>query len=137
MDNSLLINFYIQEILEDSTEVTAIIGEDVHNIFTLQQPKEITFPFIVHSRTGVQTSYTKDIEYTNAGWYNTIQYTVKCVSDDYMQSLELANAVRHSLETYRLHNEEITIHPIQLIAAAEYTIDDGFVQQLDFQMVVE
>lgn len=138
MDNSLLISKYFQSILEENQEVRDIIGNDEHKIFPLLQPTNLSFPFIVHARTGITVNYTKDIEYGHCGWYNTVNYTVSCVSDDYVQCVELANAVRHALETYRWKDEDIYIHPIQLLTVSEYTTDnDAFVQELQFQCMVE
>ena len=138
MDNSLLLSKYIQAILEESEEIKAIIGDNEHKIFPLLQPDTLTFPFIVHSRTGLTVTYTKDIEMGNVGWYNIVNYTISCVSNDYVQCIELANAVRHSVETYRWKTEDIYIHPIQLLTVAEYTTDnDAFVQELQFQCMVE
>lgn len=138
MDNSLLISKYFQSILEENQEVRDIIGNDEHKIFPLLQPANLSFPFIVHARTGITVNYTKDIEYGHCGWYNIVNYTVSCVSDDYVQCVELANAVRHALETYRWKDEDIYIHPIQLLTVSEYTTDnDAFVQELQFQCMVE
>lgn len=138
MDNSLLISRYFQSILEESQEIKDIIGNDEHKIFPLLQPANLSFPFIVHARTGITVNYTKDIEYGHCGWYNVVNYTVSCVSDDYVQCVELANAVRHALETYRWKDEDIYIHPIQLLTVSEYTTDnDAFVQELQFQCMVE
>ena len=138
-DNSLCINKYVQKILEESEEVVSILGGNKKKIFALKQNENITFPFIVHSRSNLTTTYTKDIEYLrNVGWTNTVQSTVCCVSDDYIQAIDLANAVRHSLETYRLKNDDIYIHPILLINAIEYMTDyDAYVQELQFQCIVE
>ena len=138
MDNSLLISKYFQSILEENQEVRDIVGNDEHKIFPLLQPANLSFPFIVHARTGITVNYTKDIEYGHCGWYNIVNYTVSCVSDDYVQCVELANAVRHALETYRWKDEDIYIHPIQLLTVAEYTTDnDAFVEELQFQCMVE
>ena len=138
MDNSLLLSKYFQSILEENQEVRDIVGNDEHKIFPLLQPANLSFPFIVHARTGITVNYTKDIEYGHCGWYNIVNYTVSCVSDDYVQCVELANAVRHALETYRWKDEDIYIHPIQLLTVSEYTTDnDAFVQELQFQCMVE
>lgn len=137
-DNSLLLSKYIQQILEESDEIQEMIGENEHKIFPLLQPETLTFPFIVHARTGLTVNYTKDIEYGNIGWYNTVNYTISCVSDDYVQCIELANAVRHAVETYRWKDKDIYIHPIQLLTVSEYTTDnDAFVEELQFQCMVE
>lgn len=109
-----------------------------NKIFPLLQPANLSFPFIVHARTGITVNYTKDIEYGHCGWYNIVNYTISCVSDDYVQCIELANAVRHAVETYRWRDQDIYIHPIQLLTVAEYTTDnDAFVQELQFQCMVE
>jgi hypothetical protein len=152
MDNSLLISKYIQYILEHSNEIADILdpenaphdlssGENTQEytqrIFPLLQPDTLSFPFIVHSRTGIQVNYTKDIA-LGLGWTNTVNYTVSCVSDDYVQCIELANAVRHTMEGCTWKKEDIFIHPIQLLTVAEYTTDnDAFVEELQFQMMVE
>ncbi len=137
-DNSILISKYIQQILEENEEVKAIVGNDEHKIFPLLQPENLSFPFIVHSRTGLSVQYTKDIEIGHVGWWNTVQYTISCVSNDYIQCIELANAVRHAVETYRWKTQDIYIHPIQLQNVIEYTTDnDTFVEELQFECIVE
>lgn len=127
-----------QEQEENVEEDPELLNPKDNKIFPLLQPANLSFPFIVHARTGITVNYTKDIEYGNVGWYNIVNYTVSCVSDDYVQCIELANAVRHSVETYRWRDEDIYIHPIQLLTVAEYTTDnDAFVQELQFQCMVE
>lgn len=108
--------------------------EKEYKIFPLLQPKNLSFPFIVHGRTGIQVTYTKDVV-RGIGWTNNITYAVSCVSDDYVQCIELANAVRHTLETYRYRDNDIIIYPIYLNTVAEYMTDnDAFVEELQFQI---
>lgn len=128
----------MQQILEESEEVRAILGNDQHKIFPLLQPDTIEFPFIVHSRNSIAVTYTKDIEYMRGGWTNEINYIVSCVSDNYIQCLELANAVRHAMETYRWKDEDICIHPIKVNYITEYTTEqNAFVQEIQFNITVE
>lgn len=106
-------------------------------IFPLLQPDTLAFPFIVHSRTGISVQYSKDIG-LGLGWTNTVNYTVSCVSDDYVQCIELANAVRHAMEGVRYVDEDIRIDEIMLLTVSEYTTDnDAFVEELQFQFTVE
>ena len=128
----------MQQILEESEEVRAILGNDQHKIFPLLQPDNLSFPFIVHSRNSISVTYTKDIEYMRGGWTNEINYIVSCVSDNYIQCLELANAVRHAMETYRWKDEDIYIHPIKVNYITEYTTEqNAFVQEIQFNITVE
>ena len=72
------------------------------------------------------------------GWTNEINYIVSCVSDNYIQCLELANAVRHAMETYRWKDEDIYIHPIKVNYITEYTTEqNAFVQEIQFNITVE
>ena len=138
MDQSICISKYIQAILEESEEIKAILGNDQHKIFPLLQPAELSFPFIVHSRNSITVQYTKDIEYTNFGWTNEIIYIVTCVSNDYIQCIELANAVRHTLEGYRWKEEDFFIHPIEVLNISEYTTEtDTFVEEIQFKIQME
>lgn len=137
-DNSILCSKYIQQILEENEEVRQIVGTDSHQIFPLLQPKDINFPFVVHSRNSITTSYTKDIEITGHGWWNRIDYTVICVSDDYIQALDLANACRHALECYRWKDKDIYIHPIQIQSISEWVNEDmAYIEELHLTFMVE
>ena len=136
-DNTLLISKHIQKALEDSQEIKAIIGDREHAIFPLLQPDTLAFPFIVHSRQSLNVTYTKDIV-LGMGWTNTIQYVVTCVSNEYIQCIELANAVRHTLEGFYLKNENIKINPMMLQNVSEYTVEnDAFVEELTFTIQAE
>ena len=135
-DNSLLCSKYVQAILEENEEVKSILGTNQHKIFPLLQPEQLTFPFIVHARTSLTTHYTKNLPF-GFGWTNDVTYTVNCVSNDYIQCIELANAVRHSMEGYQWKDENIHIEPIQLQQVSEYTIDDTtFVEELQFKLQI-
>lgn len=132
MDNSILISKYVQQILEENEEVMNILNNDDTKIFTLSRNDELQFPFIAHYRMNIMPTYTKDFH-----WTNSVSYSVKCVSDDYEQVLDLANAARHALETYRWKDNDITIFPMQLTGVSEYLIEDAIVEELQFQMIVE
>lgn len=120
----------------ETGEPEVIVHDYTQRIFPLVFPDNLTFPFIVHGRSGITVNYTKDLP-LGFGWYNTVNYTVRCVSDDYVQCIELANAVRHTMEGCTWKKEDIYIHPIQLLTVSEYTNDDAFVEELQFQMTVE
>ena len=121
----------------ETGEPEVIEHDYTQRIFPLLQPDTLAFPFIVHSRTGISVEYTKDIP-LGLGWTNTVNYTVSCVSDDYVQCIELANAVRHAMEGVRYVDEDIRIDEIMLLTVSEYTTDtDAFVEELQFQFTVE
>ncbi len=125
MDNTILAGKYIRKFLVENEELSAMI--DTKKIFPLIANADTTFPFIVYSRNNITPVYTKDFLTDN-----TVAFTVIVVSDEYVQSLMLANAVRHSLEGYRYSDEVINIAPIKLQSITEETIEDAYIQRMTF-----
>ena len=113
MDNSLLINKYILSFLENSEAVTEILGSDEHKIFPLIQPDSLTFPYIVFQRSSVYPQYTKDLYIGSGfGWTNTVNVIIKCVSNDYIESVELANPVKTVLPTESIESVAQSVNEI-------------------------
>ena len=141
-DNSILASKYIYAILNESNEIKAILGTNKKKIFPLQQPDDIDFPFIVFQRNQLMVSYTKDYP-MRVGWQNTLQFEIACVSNDYETSVDLANAVRHSIEGYRWTDRDeqnniiIKIDPIKIMSVDEYVVDTNsstaFVQSITIE----
>lgn len=101
-------------------------------IFPLIANANTSYPFIVYSREQLNPIYTKDLLAENE-----VSFTVIVVSNDYEQSLEIANAVRHSLESYRYSDNNIRIHPIKLTNITEETLDDAYIQRMNYSFVAD
>lgn len=129
MDNSILTGKYLRQILIENQEVMSLISSD--KIFPLIANADTTFPFIVYSRNNLIPTYSKDGLCTNR-----ITFDFVIVSDKYIESLDIANAVRHALETYRWYDNNIHIDPIHLDQAYEETLDDAYLQRLQFSFNV-
>jgi hypothetical protein len=129
MDNSILAGKYLRKILIENEELMELIS--ANKIFPLLANADTTFPFIVYSRNNITPVYTKDILTDN----NAV-FTVIIVSDKYTESLDIANAVRHSLEGYRYKDETINIYPIKLDSISEETMDDAYIQRMMFSFSV-
>lgn len=129
MDNSILAGKYLRKILIENEELMELIS--ANKIFPLLANADTTFPFIVYSRNNITPVYTKDILTDN----NAV-FTVIVVSDKYTESLDIANAVRHSLEGYRYKDEIINIYPIKLDSISEETMDDAYIQRMMFSFSV-
>lgn len=125
MDNTILAGKYIRQIMVDNQELMGLIA--ANKIFPLIANPDTTFPFIVYSRTNLIPTYTKDLLTDNL-----VSFVVIVVSDNYVQSLNIANAVRHSLEGYRYQDNDIKIYPIKFDSITEETIEDAYIQRLSF-----
>lgn len=129
MDNSILVGKYIRQILCNNAELQALMSTD--KIFPLIANADTTFPFIVYLRTNLTPLYTKDFLSDN-----DVNLTIIVVSDKYTESLDIANAVRHSLEGYRYKDNTLQIHPIKLNSITEETLEDAYIQRMSFSFSV-
>lgn len=135
MDNSILVGKYIYQALSNDDTLTALVSSD--KIFPLKakvqvnpetgDEEDITFPFIVYARESLTPIYTKDMLTSNQ-----VKFTIIAVSDEYEESLEIANAVRNCLECKVYQDNNINISRIKLDTISEETIDEAFIQTIGF-----
>lgn len=123
MDNSLLIGKYIYKLLSEDDTLQKLSSK----IYPLVAKADTTYPFVVYSRTNLYPTYCKDgvIE-------NTLDVQVIAVSDNYVESLEVANQIRNVLELKRYKDENIFITDCRLSSVAEEFIEDAFIQKMTF-----
>lgn len=127
MDNSILSGKYIRNILISNNECREIVGEKVFPLMlNPPTPDMIKFPFILFTRS-LTPVYNKSLLVENQ-----LSFVVIAVSNDYNESLELANAIRHSLETYIIKNNDLHTTPIRLESVNEETVNDAYLQTLIF-----
>ena len=88
----LLINKYIRKILIEQKEVTDLV--DPRNIKALIL-SPTSFPFISFQRGNIRPEYTKD-----GNVEDTVSVEVICVANDYEQAVNIAQAVRETLEKH-------------------------------------
>ena len=111
MKTALHINKYINKFLTESESVTALVN--VSNIRPLVlQPTE--FPYISFMHSNIMSEDTKD------GWCeDTTEVVIICVSDDYSQTIDIAQAVRELLENNAYRDNDIYISQIRFSGASE------------------
>ena len=79
----------------------------------------------------ISSSYTKD------GWSeDTTEVTIIAVSDDYSQTVDIAEAVRELLDNKAYKDEDIYISEMRLSGATEDQIENVFVQRLSFTVKI-
>lgn len=131
MDKSMMTGSYLLEVLNDQTILTDVLGND--KIFPLVAKEDTTYPFVVYTRDSVQIQYTKQLNHDNL-----VTLTYRVYSDNYDQGVEIANIIRNLLEHKQLVVEnEIKINEIRVAGMYETFSDNGFCQQISFQMYVE
>lgn len=137
MDNSILVGEYMRKIVEQDADLMALVNKD--KIFGMIAHSGTSYPFIVYSRSALNPQYNKDHGLSNGlGHKNTVQITIDCYSDKYLESLEVANAFRHALEGKGWKDKDIYIDYFELVSASENTDGESyFMQTLVFQTEVK
>ena len=92
------------------------------------------FPFISFKRNQVETHYNKDIPYEDV-----VSVDIICVSNNYSESVEIAQAIRESIEfkVYKDSEENILITKMWMTDANEDTLSESFVQTLTFEIHIQ
>lgn len=134
MDNTILIWKYLIPALTENTDLTQYVNPDY--IYPLAALEGTPFPYVIYRRDSLSPQYTKHIPYS-CGWTNNIAISLSVYSDNYNEGAYIANLIRSILEEYSLENEDIKIHPIELVASNEYYSENGFEQRLVFSITAE
>lgn len=139
-DNSILIGKYIYRFLSNNPNIAELVSSE--NIFPLLgnlrlddatgEATDVTFPFITFERTSIKPIYSKILQVAD----NEVTIAISCVTIDYEQSLDIANAVRDCFEGKHYSDEEITIDNIMLDDISEDYVMNAYVQHLIFKMNV-
>ena len=122
--NSLKVGKEIYSHLKENKSLTDIVGNKIYPIIV---EKDTNYPFIVYKRSNVIPDYTKDYHFKDY-----VIVDIICVSNHYVESVEIASLVRESLEDKRIGD----INSIRLESADEDSIDDAYIQTLTFNLTI-
>lgn len=121
---SLEVGKEIYSILSKNKSLTDKVGNKIYPIIV---EKDTNYPFIVYKRSNVIPDYTKDYHFKDY-----VIVDIICVSNHYVDSVEIASLVRESLEDKRIGD----IDSIRLESADEDFIDDAYIQTLTFNLTI-
>lgn len=134
MDNTLNIWKYLLPLLTENQEFKKYVDEKY--IYPLAALEGTPFPYVIYRRDSLIPQYTK---YNPGyfGWTNKIQISISVYSDNYNEAVYIANLIREILENYHEENEEIKIHPLEIVNSTEYYSEGAFSQTLTFSVTAE
>ncbi len=122
MINGIHINKYIRRWLTQSPDVTAIVPAS--SIVPLVA-SPVSQPFITFQHGPVEPDYTKD-----GAVIDHVQVMIVCCSNDYEQSIDIAAAVRSTIEYQQYEDDDIYIPIISIEEITEDAVNDTYVQQI-------
>lgn len=129
MNNSLLIGKKIKSILSSNSDLLTKVNGQIYPLLANQSTK---YPFIVYSRDSVTAEYCKDGNYQD-----TVGITIIVVSDNYEESVDIANLVRESFELLTLEDDDIYIAESLLSGVSESTQEDAYIQRITFNLTIQ
>ena len=121
---SLEVGKEIYSILSKNKSLTDKVGNKIYPIIV---EKDTNYPFIVYKRSNVIPDYTKDYHFKDY-----VIVDIICISNHYVESVEIATLVRESLEDKRIGD----INSIRLESADEDFIDNAYIQTLTFNLTI-
>jgi len=116
------IGTFINSVLKN---IPGLVGD---NVFPIIAPEKTSLPFIVYNRDSI------DPQYSNDGLSgNEVTETIYILSDDYSQSVDLAEKVRFAFETKKASFNSIIVKNCILLDTDEAYNDYAFIQKLTFK----
>lgn len=128
---SISIGKILKKIFSENEELTQLV-ESKNICSMVLQPTN--FPFISFRRNSTDFLYNKDCPTEDR-----VSVDIIAVSNNYAQSVEIAECVRNILEyhVYKDTNEGVLIDYMILTDASEDTVSDSFVQTLTFEIHIQ
>lgn len=131
MIQSILVAKLVYLFLKNNEELNKYVKG---RVFPIVAELGTEFPYVAYSRTSITPIYTKDF-YTE----DSVGVEIVVASQDYLESLEIANIIRKQFECKRLGlDDEIIISQSNLVAVTEAFDDiaNAYVQRLSFEFKV-
>lgn len=130
MRNSILFSKIIYKKLKSSESLKQLVN---NKIYPLVAENSATFPFIVYYKENItSTTDTKDFLIED-----DVEFSVIVVSDDYNNSLEIADAARKALEFKSYSDESLSAYSCKMIDYSESYIENAYVQALKFSCTIQ
>lgn len=127
--NSLLLGKHIYKILSEDETIGGYVGK---KIFPIVVESGTKYPFIVFTRTSVNSEFSKD-----GIIKDLVTVEINCVTATYLEGCNIANAVRNLLDCSWYKSEELFISQIRLSNVVEAYQDDAYVQTLTFTFQIK
>lgn len=131
MIQSILVAKLVYNFLKSNTELNNYIEG---RVFPIVAELGTEFPYVAYSRTYITPTYTKDFHTEDS-----VGVEIVVASQDYLESLEIANIIRKQFECKRLGlDNEITISQSNLLGVTEAYDDqaNAYIQSLSFDFKV-
>lgn len=120
---------YIRKFLLDNKELMKVVKPT--SIFPIVANANTKYPYIVMQRTGIRASYSK-----TGHTEDNVTLEIIAISNDYSQSIDIAQLIRETIDGKRYRGDEIEIDDIEVESITEEFVDNAYLQRLVFSMKI-
>lgn len=129
MTQAIKLTKYIRKFLLDNKELMKVVNPT--SIFPIVAQANTKYPYIVMQRTGIIASYSK------AGiTEDNVTLEIIVISNDYSQSIDIAQLIRETIDGKRYRSDEIEIDDIEVESITEEWVENAYLQRLVFSMKI-
>lgn len=127
--HSIKTTYLIHKTFVEDTELMKLIPEA--HVYLLVAEADTDYPYAIIRRDGISSERgNKDF----VG--DKVQFTVKVYSDKYDESVNIADAMRFSIENHILEDELIRLQNINIVSSTEAWVSDSYEQSMTFSAEV-
>lgn len=133
MRNSIKITSFIIDILQSNERLVELLTDDKSGfkVYPIDAKQGTTFPFSVIQRANITPSYCKD-----GNFKDEVNISILIASPKYNESVDIASLIRDTLEYKSFTDENIKIKLIELVSVSETILENAFIQQLNFKIII-
>lgn len=128
MVNSILVGKHIFSLLSENEAIKGYVGD---KIYPLIAENSATYPFIIYYRGTISNTTIKEA-FAN----DNVTYSITVVSNKYVESLEIANLVRSTLEFKGLQFDDMNIRNSHLTNITETYYEGAYIQVMTFTATI-
>lgn len=130
--HSIKTTYLIHKVLVEDQDLMTLIGGADHIQLLIGDPDINTMYPIINIKRDLVSPMKSNKDFGS----DRVQFSIKVYSDDYKNSIDIADAIRFALEWHTFQDTEIKLVNVELVSCSENWVRDAYEQSLTFNSEV-
>ena len=126
--HSIKTTYLIHKVLVEDQDLMTLIGGADHIQLLIGDPDINTMYPIINIKRDLVSPMKSNKDFVS----DRVQFSIKVYSDDYKNSIDIADAIRFALEWHTFQDTEIKLVNVELVSCSENWVRDAYEQSLTF-----
>lgn len=126
--HSIKTTYLIHKVLVEDQDLMTLIGGADHIQLLIGDPDINTMYPIINIKRDLVSPMKSNKDFGS----DRVQFSIKVYSDDYKNSIDIADAIRFALEWHTFQDTEIKLVNVELVSCSENWVRDAYEQSLTF-----